>query len=191
MKKPAETLHRISLEGDWTLFLDRDGVLNRKIENGYVMSVDQFEFLPGVTRALSILQRHFKYLFIVTNQQCVGRGDLTIEELQVIHSHMITAIEKTGGRITDIFVATSLESEGDSDRKPGRGMADKAVSKYPTTNLEKSFMVGDTATDMLFGKSAGMVTVFIGDRAKVDSKLADYCFNSLLEFALSPIFQAD
>jgi len=63
----------MQIDKSWTLFLDRDGVINKKIDNDYVKAWEQFEFLPGVIEALKILSAKFGKIIIVTNQQGVGR----------------------------------------------------------------------------------------------------------------------
>ena len=75
----------INPEENWTLFLDRDGVINRRLPGAYVQHWDQFEFLPGVLPALSILANYFAHLIIVTNQQGIGKGLMTESDLQKIH----------------------------------------------------------------------------------------------------------
>ncbi len=174
-----------SVNKSWSLFLDRDGVINRKIPEGYVLSVNEFEFMPGVTDALKILRGKFGNIFIVTNQQCVGKGLINMKQLEYIHSYMLKKIRDHGGDITDIFVSPWLEKDRNPDRKPGTGMAEKALTKYPGTDLSKSIMAGDSVTDMIFGRRSGMLNILIGSHQNADKSLFDYRFGSLSEFALS------
>ncbi len=70
--------------------------------------------------------------------------------------------------------------------KPGMYMANKAKSQFPDIDFGKSIMVGDTNGDMLFGKNAGMTTVYVGlDHDIINTELIDYRFKSLAEFAES------
>lgn len=149
------------------------------------MSIHNFDFIPGAIEAINILSGRFKHIFIVTNQQCIGKGLISIEEVYRIHLYMLEQIESAGGHITDIFIAPSLEKDKDPLRKPGTGMALEAVSKYPDTDLSKSVMAGDSLADMLFGKKTGMINVLISPETMSDEKLFDYRYNNLLEFALS------
>lgn len=168
-----------SINNDWTLFLDRDGVINRRIMDSYVTSWDEFEFLPGVLEALEILAQRFRYIIIITNQQGVGKGLMTMEQVDDIHDRMCTEIEAHGGRIDGILVCPQLASEPDNYRKPDPAMAYTAQEIYPRIDLEKCIMVGDGATDIEFGHNAGTHTVFIGD----ENPDAELNFSSLLDFA--------
>lgn len=164
---------------DWTLFLDRDGVINQRIVDGYVTSWEEFEFIPGVLEALKIFAQRFKYIIIVTNQQGVGKGLMTMEQVDAIHDRMCTEIESNGGRIDGILVCPQLASDPDNYRKPDPTMAYTAQEIYPEIDLNKCVMVGDGTTDMEFGRNAGTKTIFIGD----DNPIADDSFPSLIEFA--------
>lgn len=164
----------------WTLFLDRDGVINKKIENGYIAKWDEFEFLPGVLEALEQLSHHFGYIIIVTNQQGIGKELMTEEHLEVIHQNMKAEIASSGGRVDAVYHSPYLESDNHVWRKPGTGMAVQARRDFPAIDFNRSIMVGDSLTDMLFGEQLGMKTVLVGN----DSLTAepDLSCESLLEF---------
>ena len=164
---------------DWSLLLDRDGVINQRIIDGYVTSWDEFEFLPGVLDALKVFSEVFKYIILITNQQGIGKGLMTMDEVDAIHDRMCTEIETHGGRIDGILVCPQLASEPDNYRKPSPEMAYMACEIYPSIDLSKCIMVGDGATDIEFGHNAGVKTVFIGD----ENSAADDSFPSLIEFA--------
>ena len=167
------------IHDDWTLFLDRDGVINRRIVDGYVTSWEEFEFLPGVFEALEVLAQHFRHILIVTNQQGVGKGLMTMEQVDAIHDCMCLEVEAHDGRIDGILVCPQLASEPDNYRKPSPEMAYMAQELFPDIDLAKSVMVGDGQTDIEFGRNAGTKTIFIGG----ENPAADDCFNTLLEFA--------
>ena len=103
---------------EWTLFLDRDGVINRRIVDGYVTRWEEFEFLPGVLEAIKILSERFKYIFVITNQQGVGKGLMTMEQVDDIHDKMCTEVESCGGLIDGILVCPRLSTDPDNYRKP-------------------------------------------------------------------------
>ena len=77
-----------------TLFLDRDGVINVKIDNDYVKNVDEFVFKKKVFDALKILNTFYDIIIIVTNQRGIGRGLMTNENLNTIHDYMISEFKK-------------------------------------------------------------------------------------------------
>lgn len=152
-----------AIDKTYTLFLDRDGVINQDNVNGYILNWESFQFLPGVLDAFSLFSTHFGHIFIVTNQRGVGRGLMSLDELLRIHSNMKNAIDSAGGRIDAIFFCTATES-GDSHRKPNPGMALDARLRFPGVDLTKSIMVGNTKSDMEFGRNIGAFTVYIHNR---------------------------
>ena len=123
-------LSEINIEPYDTLLLDRDGTINVHLIGDYVKCWKEFEFIPGVLDAMPRLAKHFKHIFIVTNQRGIGKGKFTEKDLADIHSHMIEEIEKAGGRIDGIYYCTAL-TDLDTRRKPGRGMFDEIVQDYP------------------------------------------------------------
>ena len=150
----------IDINGYDTLLLDRDGVINRLRLNDYVKEWDEFEFLPGVLDALSSWAKHFKYIFIVTNQRGVGRGFMSEDALLDIHSRMCQEIARNGGRIDEIYYCTALTCD-DVRRKPGRGMFDDIIKKYPNIDADKCIMIGDSESDMEFAQNCGIKGVKI------------------------------
>jgi len=168
--------------GNWTLFLDRDGVINRKIDNDYIKLWEEFEFIPGTLDALNKLSKIFNKIIIVSNQQGIGKGLMTEADLAVIHGQMIKAIKEKGGRIDKIYFCPDLEIENSRFRKPATGMAGKAKEDFPDIDFSRSVMVGDSIIDIQFGKAVGMVTVFINTK-KNDIIEPDYTFANLLEFS--------
>lgn len=175
------------IDKTWTLFLDRDGVINRRCVDDYVKSWDEFEFLDGALEALAILNKHVARIIIVSNQQGVGKGVMTQVELDAIHERMCREIRTHGGDIHAVYVATVLkEHDTEGSRKPGLRMAYSAQKDFPDIDFTRSVMVGDSMSDMRFGRGAGMVTVYIGSLKEVDTAeagLVDMRFPSLIAYA--------
>ena len=168
----------------WTLFIDRDGVINRRPAGDYVKQWDEFEFLPGVPEAMARLSDIFGRIIVVTNQQGIGKGLMTAEDLEEIHRMMVDEIEKKGGRIDVIYYCPDLEDDPDNCRKPGTVMAERAKTDFPDIDFSKSIMAGDTENDMLFGKNAGMMSVLINTNdIPQDEIFADAVFPDLISFA--------
>ena len=161
------------------IVLDRDGVINRKLPNDYVKNIPEFVLLDGVCEAIEKCSQIFKYIFLVTNQQGIGKGLMTECDLTVIHDFMQ---EKLNHRITKIYYAPQLEKEHSEMRKPSIGMALQAKKEFPDIDFSKSVMVGDSSSDMLFGQNAGMKTVFITNGAKKDI-VCDMAFENLYDFS--------
>lgn len=171
-----------------SLFLDRDGVINRRIIDGYVTRREDFILIDGVLEAMAIFAHKFDHIFMVTNQQGIGKGLMTEADLADIHGWFLQQVESAGGRMDRIYHCAALESEHSFMRKPSIGMALQARREFPDVVLKKSVMVGDTASDMLFGRRAGMTTVLVGDEPEIGRKtshLVDFCYPNLLAYAES------
>lgn len=181
-------LNSLKIDKTWTLFLDRDGVINRRIVDGYVDVWSRFEFLGGVKEALKILASVFGKIVVVSNQQGIGKGLMTETALQEIHRQMTEEIELHGGRIDKVYHSPFLEADRSILRKPNVGMALKARKELPGINFKNSIMVGDSASDMIFGKKLDMITAFISEDKKMISnnhQLIDLSFPDLISFAHS------
>jgi D-glycero-D-manno-heptose 1,7-bisphosphate phosphatase/D-glycero-alpha-D-manno-heptose 1-phosphate guanylyltransferase len=171
------------------LFLDRDGVINVQRPDDYVKSVSEFIFIDGVLEAFSKCSSLFEYIIIVSNQRGVGKGVMSIEDLNAIHRYMTARIAENGGRIDRIYVSTATDNHC-SDRKPNTGMATRAKRDFPDIDFANSFMVGDSISDMQFANRAGIPAVLIGNKylpvgTKNISPLRNICakYKDLLTFA--------
>ncbi len=174
------------IDNTWTLFLDRDGVINERIWGGYVTNPDEYIFLPGVLDSIAVFSSIFNRIIIVTNQQGIGKGIMTKGELKVVHDYMIKEIRLAGGEIDGIYYCPDLAEKNDNCRKPSANMAQKAVDDFPEIDLTKSIMVGDSQSDIEFGNNAGMKTVFITNEGgdNIPKDMADYSINNLLELKI-------
>jgi len=182
MTSKTSNIKEIINDGDWALFLDRDGVINRRLVDDYVKKTSEFEFLPKVLESIAIFSKVFKYVFIVTNQQGIGKGLMSEADLEIIHRKMVQKIEAQGGRIDKIYHCPDLASSNSENRKPEIGMALQAQKDFPDIEFSKSLMAGDSKGDIRFGKNAGMTTVFINSD-KLDTDFdADFAFESLGKF---------
>lgn len=171
------------IDKSWTLFLDRDGVINKKIDDGYVTQWDDFSFLDGSLEAISRFNKKFGTIIVVTNQRGVGRGIMTEKDLEYIHKRMIEQINYNDGRIDKIYCCTAL-SDSASCRKPNIGMAYKALSDFPEIAFNKSIMVGDSISDLIFGRKLGMLNVLINANGPSNHFESNKTFGSLYEFSL-------
>lgn len=152
------------VDPSWSLFLDRDGVINERLPDDYVKTWDEFRFLPGVLEALAELSGFFHRIFIVTNQAGIERGFLTHHGLKEIHDRMMEFILYHGGRIDEIYYCPF---KGDLDplcRKPNPGMALEAKNDFPDIDFKKCLMVGDSDSDIAFGNNLGMKTILVSNK---------------------------
>lgn len=171
------------IQNNWTLFLDRDGVINQRLHGDYVKSISEFRFLKDVPEAVAILNRFFERIIVVTNQQGVGKGLMTNSQLDIINEYMRLKIQEAGGHIDKIYSCTDLSTDPMNCRKPKTTMAEWAKHDFPEIDFSRSVMIGDTETDLLFGQNCGMYTVLIDPEIRNIS--ADAIFASLIEFAIT------
>jgi D-glycero-D-manno-heptose 1,7-bisphosphate phosphatase len=185
MPEQKRSLNNLHIDKSWTVFLDRDGVINKKIDDDYVRNIQQFEWLADVREAVEKLTAVFGRIIIVSNQQGVGKGLMRKEDVESIHHHIVESVKSYGGKIDNIYYAPQIKAENSEFRKPNIGMALQAKKDFPEIDFNKSIMVGDSISDMEFGKKARMKTVFIlnGKLDPVSKDIADFTFNNLSEFA--------
>jgi len=178
---------KIKEEGTWTLFMDRDDTINKRLPGDYVKSWSEFEFLPHALEALKYFSQVFNKLIIVTNQQGIGKEIMTSDQLNVVHEQMIEEIIAAGGFIDQIYYCPHLAIEDPMCRKPNPGMAFQAVEDFPDIEFRRSVMVGDSISDMEFGYKLGMKNVLVNRRAQqisIDqSDMVDMELASLNELA--------
>lgn len=180
------TLRDLRIDPSWTLFLDRDGVINRRIVGGYVKKWDEMGFLPGVPEALATFSKLFEIVVVVSNQQGVGKGLMTADDVNDIHRRMSAEIKANGGRIDAFYFSPHLASEQSFMRKPNIGMALKARKQFRSISFKRSLMAGDSISDMIFGKRTGMTTVLIAPDpvlARRHPHLIDFVFPDLLSLS--------
>ena len=158
----------LELTGFETLFLDRDGVINKHNSIDYIRTWDEFEFLPGVLEALKQFSKQFKHILVFTNQRGVGKGLMSEESLNEIHQKMIAEIELHFGRIDKIYYCTALNSD-DPNRKPNIGMAIQAKKDFPDIDFSKTVMIGDSDLDMQFARNCGIFGIKVDTEKKIFS----------------------
>jgi D-glycero-D-manno-heptose 1,7-bisphosphate phosphatase len=148
------------------VFLDRDGVINRKQADGrYIASWAEFSFLPGALTALRLLAERNVTTIIVTNQRGVARVALTHDVLADIHQRMSVAINAAGGRIDAILVCDHDVARCDC-RKPATGLFLRARDQFPAIAFDASTVIGDSASDLEAGSALGCRLVLVGGAAR-------------------------
>ena len=173
------------IDKSWTLFLDRDGVINHEKHLDYIHTWDEFVFYEGAKEAIAVFAKIFNRIVVVTNQKGIGKGLTRLEDLQLIHKNMVGEIEMAGGRIDAVYFCADIE-DNSPNRKPNPGMGLQAVKDFPEIDLSKAIMVGNTISDMKFGRNLGVQTIFLPTtRPEVDlnDDRIDAVYNSLIDFA--------
>ena len=174
-----------NIDKTWTLFLDRDGVINHEKENNYIHTWDEFEFYKGAAESFKIFAEKFMQVIVVTNQRGIGKGVTLKNNVEMIHQNMQRQVALLGGRIDKVYFCPDLESSS-PNRKPNAGMAFMAKQDFPEIDFTKTIMVGNNFSDMEFGKNIGAVTVFLTTTnpgvTEADNRI-DLVFDSLQAFA--------
>jgi len=158
---------------DFTVFLDRDGVVNQDSPL-YIKSPEEFLFIPNSPEAVAALTRAGIRVILITNQSVIGRSMVTPQGLDAIFQKMRAGVETAGGQLHDIFFCPHVPDEGCDCRKPAPGMILAAAKKHGI-DLTRSCMVGDSAKDILCGRNAGCgatVLVQTGNGKKAAKELA-------------------
>ena len=174
-----------NIDKKWTLFLDRDGVINYEKKDDYIRNWEEFKFYEGAKEALKIFAKKFGTIIVVSNQRGIGKGLMTEDDLSGIHQNMQRELEEAGGRIDGIYYCTAVDAKA-IYRKPNPGMAFSAKRDFPEIDLGKSIIAGNKPSDMLFGKNAGMYSVYIASthpETPFPHPNIDLRFNSLSDFA--------
>lgn len=183
LKQPALDLN--SIDKQWSLFLDRDGIINYEKQDDYIRNWREFKFYEGAKDALKIFAKKFGKIFVVSNQRGIGKNLMTEEDLAIIHENMQRKIESAEGRIDGIYYCTAVDPKN-FYRKPNPGMAFSAKEDFPEIDLSRSIIAGNKPSDMLFGKNAGMYSVYIASthpQTPFPHPDIDLRFNSIQDFA--------
>ncbi len=138
------------------LFLDRDGVVNQRLPNAYVADPASFKWMPGNPEAIVKLGHLFQRLLIVTNQQGVGKGRMSQQQLDDVHDFMLQGLAGMGGKVDGIYSCTDLKTQPGNCRKPSPEMGLKAKAAFPDIDFGRSLMVGDSLSDLQFAQNLGM-----------------------------------
>jgi D-glycero-alpha-D-manno-heptose 1-phosphate guanylyltransferase len=183
----TEFIQKIKSE-NWTLFLDRDGVINQRIPGNYVKYPKEFFFIKGSDTACTVFAQLFKIIVVITNQQGVGKNLMRAGLLDDVHDFMIKGIERVGGRIEKVYYCPELSKNDPKSRKPNIGMGYEAQHDFPYIDFNQSIIVGDSVSDIQFGNRLGMTTVFVETKTKKEVELAkkeniDFQFSNLFEFS--------
>jgi lipopolysaccharide heptosyltransferase II len=158
--------HKTNILGGYTIFLDRDGTLNE--DPGYLKSASDLKLLPGVATALARLKAAGARLVVITNQSGVGRGFLTLKDLEAIHARLEGLLEQREAALDAIYFCPHHPDDGCRCRKPATGMVERAVSELQV-DLGKAYLVGDHASDIQLAKAAGIKSILVTS-GKVDQQ---------------------
>lgn len=165
------------------VFLDRDGVINRKAPEGqYVTRWEEMEFLPGVHEAVRLFNQAGLSVVVVSNQRCVAKGLITTDELDSLHSRMGGEFEAAGARLDAIYYCPHDYEPPCACRKPQPGMLLVAAREHEI-ELTRSWMIGDSGHDVEAGRAAGCRTIRLTEDDESIVSDSDVVASSLLDAA--------
>ncbi|NBV57249.1 MAG: HAD-IIIA family hydrolase [Bacteroidetes bacterium] len=168
----------------YTLFIDRDGVINQPIIDDYAKNPDEFIFCDGALDALKKLKRLFSRVILVTNQQGVGKCIMTSQDLENVHLKMYDSMKKANSNFDLILYAPYLKQDNHTWRKPNTGMLLKAKEYYPDIDFSKSIMVGDSPGDMALADQLDIIKVrILNDQFEFDNQ--DFTYSDLSSFVIA------
>ncbi|UXM85412.1 D-glycero-alpha-D-manno-heptose-1,7-bisphosphate 7-phosphatase [Methanococcus aeolicus] len=157
------------------IFLDRDGVINKKLEGDYVKSIDEFELLPKIKEALIEFKNKGYLLIVITNQQGIGKGLMSENDLKIVHNYMTKLLPE----IDDIYYCPHLDGTCNC-RKPKNEMLLRAKDKW-NIDFNKSWMIGDSESDIICGNSVGCKTIKITHDDKERKTDSNYTSKQLFD----------
>ena len=174
-----------------TVFLDRDGVINRKPPEGdYVKSWKEFEFLPKAPEALRLLKEAGMRIIIVTNQRGIARGLMTERDLEEIHKRMLVELARLQASVDAIYYCPHEEGVCDC-RKPRVGLFRKAQQDFPDIDFSSSAVIGDSLKDMEAGTQLGSLTILIADETAKEKLLKETFAKGIrIDVIVSSLFEA-
>jgi D-glycero-D-manno-heptose 1,7-bisphosphate phosphatase len=172
------------------VFLDRDGVLNRKAPPAqYITRPEELVILPGIEEAVAALNRAGRKVIVVTNQRGIALGLYSHDDLNRIHDKLRAQLAAHGGHLDAIYVCPH-EAGQCNCRKPLTGLFERAYRDFPDATPESSVMVGDSLRDIEAGLRAGMATVLIaGESTNSADDLRARSLAQLLIPSLSELVQ--
>jgi histidinol-phosphate phosphatase family protein len=171
-----------NIDKSWTLFLDRDGVINSFEKGRTICTIQDIQIIQGSIEAIALASRFFGRIIVVTNQQGVYNGEIDETELEKIHFYIQERVATMKGRIDAIYFCPYPSKWNPRCRKPNPGMALWAKNDFPEIDFKKSIIIGDSYTDMEFGAKLGMFKILIDNQEFNRSEIKfDNKFNSLEE----------
>ena len=140
------------------VFIDRDGTIIKEVD--HLTDINRLEIFQEAPKAICVLNYLGYLVIIITNQSVIGRGMLTISELDNIHNRLILLFKKEGANIDDILYCSHRPEDNCECRKPKAGLIEEATKKY-NIDLKNSYMIGDNISDMELSKNVGCQGILV------------------------------
>ena len=180
--------NQASFRGIQYVFLDRDGVINRKApESQYIWQWDDFHLLENADRAIALLNRAGMSVLVVTNQRGIHKGLYALDQVDALHQRLQEKLAGIGAHIDRFYVCPHDEGQCDC-RKPKTGLLDQAFEDFPAAEKSNSLLIGDSLSDIELARRFGIASILIDnhgeqrDRDRAEAKrLASRVAPSLFE----------
>lgn len=181
------------------VIFDRDATLNKTTQilregqqpgdkmDGYVLAPEELELFPAVKPAIAMLRQRGVKPFVFTQQNCIGKGLVTVNEVNAIHDHMNDLLG-AGARIEKFYLAWNVAGAPESARaKPSPAMIHEIMAEY-NLKPEEMIVVGDSMRDYKSAKAAGVAFIWVRDdlhRVSEEEMRATGCpvYNDVKAFA--------
>ncbi len=143
------------------VFLDRDGVINRKLPEGeYVSAWHHFHPLPGAEEAIAALNRSGRVVIVITNQRGVALGRYTESDVRAVHEELQKHLNRSGAHV-DAFYFCPHDKNECNCRKPKTGLFEQALHDFPEASGKNSIVIGDSLSDIEAARTFGASSIFI------------------------------
>ena len=150
------------------IFLDRDGVINQRIQGGYVTERRQFKFLPGIKETLASLSELRIPIIVISNQAAIGKGMLDASVLAEMTRRFVSLLATAGARIDAVYYCPHTPEAECPCRKPRPALLKQAARDW-RLDLTLSILVGDSVSDLEAARAVGCQAVFLASRANQES----------------------
>ena len=169
-----------------TIFLDRDGVINKEVN--YLYKIEDFEFIEGIFKACLHYQNLGYKIIIITNQSGISRGYYDESDFEKITKWMLSQFEKNNINILDVFHCPHGPDSICECRKPKPGMLLSAKHKH-NIDMSKSWMIGDKEDDITAANASGINnTILVRSGHKIcESKSEEKYFLNLIHESIKVI----
>jgi D-glycero-D-manno-heptose 1,7-bisphosphate phosphatase len=162
-----------------TIFLDRDGVINKEVN--YLYKIDDLEFIDGVFEACRLFKNLGYKIIIITNQAGIAKGLYSLRQFEILNKWILKQFEYQGIKIHDVFLCPHDPQSGCNCRKPKPGMLLEAKNKYDIS-MGDSWLIGDKETDIEAAVAANIPnTILVRSGHKINEKntAATYIIDSI------------
>jgi histidinol-phosphate phosphatase family protein len=166
-----------------TIFLDRDGVINKVKSGKYITSVSEVKIYPSFIEGFKKLDLSKYHLIIITNQSAINRGFISLDDSIKINDYIVSLLKDKNIFINAVYFCPHTPSENCTCRKPKTGLIAEAKKDFKI-DFKDSYYIGDKKSDMELSRNVGLKSIFVltGEGKRYLDKLdfkPDFVLNNL------------